>query len=131
MSSNLTIKKKKNLRIAVMTAKLADCNMIETALDKAGFESYCTKPKLIDYLRLLKYHPQLIVIDITLPDFYNRRWIKLYKLLNPGSRIVVLSEFLDNNHINRTYASGVDKYLLKALIGPFDIKRLINSSMIR
>ncbi len=121
----------KDLRIAVMSSDGSGYFTVQSALSAAGFNSYNARPKIIDYFRLQKYHPDLIFIDVDLPNFYNRNWIRLYKLIYPDTKIIVLSEFLDNNHIRRNYASGVDMYLLKALIGPFDVKRLINYSLQR
>ena len=67
--------------------------------------------ELLDFLTVSR--PDLIILDITMPELQGTEAAKEIKKAFPGIKILILTMHKSKNHLRNALAAGVDGYLLK------------------
>jgi DNA-binding NarL/FixJ family response regulator len=67
--------------------------------------------ELLDFLTITR--PDLIILDITMPELQGTEAAKEIKKAFPGIKILILTMHKSKNHLRNALAAGVDGYLLK------------------
>lgn len=57
--------------------------------------------------------PELVVLDLALPELHGSRVAELLRAERPGIRIVVMTMYDDDESVSRAIGAGVDGYILK------------------
>lgn len=92
-------------------------NSLKAMLDKLGFEVVGTAENGVD--ALAKYRdlkPDLVTLDIIMPQMGGLQGLKLLKSVDPNAVIVMASSMSDKESVVECVKAGAKHYLLK----PFD-----------
>jgi DNA-binding NarL/FixJ family response regulator len=65
--------------------------------------------------RILSLHPDLVLLDINMPEMNGLQVLKLVKDSHPEMKVVILTVSEDESHLVEAIQSGADGYLLKHL----------------
>jgi len=65
-----------------------------------------------------RLHPELVLLDIHMPDMTGIEALKEIKARVPETRVVMLTVSEDEEHLSEAIKAGADGYLLKHLSGP-------------
>jgi len=65
--------------------------------------------------KILLVHPDLVLLDINMPEMDGLQVLQRVKSLHPDIKIVILTVSEDENHLVDAIQSGADGYLLKHL----------------
>ena len=96
--------------------------MIRTILEKEGYQiggEAENAQESIKQSNLL--HPDIVTMDITLPDMSGIEALKSIKTHNPNSKVVIVSSLGTHYHMMEALQSGADDFILK----PINESRLI------
>lgn len=87
----------------------------ETLLNRTpGFECVCTADTVADALkRIPKAHPDVVLMDIQLPDSTGVECTAKIKEMMPGVHIVIVTVYEDSERIFSALRAGACGYLLK------------------
>ncbi len=64
-----------------------------------------------------KYRPDIIIMDINMPKLGGLEATIEIKKMQPGAKVLVLTQYEDKEYINRFLKAGVSGYLLKKAVG--------------
>lgn len=68
----------------------------------------------LDALKLVaEYHPDLLLLDLSMPTLGGLDAIPKVKTISPGTRILVVSMHRNEKHLRAAFQAGADGYLLK------------------
>ena len=67
------------------------------------------------YRLALDLKPDVVVIDLKMPQMDGAEATRRIKAATPETRVVVLSVFSQNDHIRRCLDAGADRYLTKGI----------------
>jgi DNA-binding NarL/FixJ family response regulator len=92
---------------------------LQTMLDaEPDFMVVSTHPNCIDATtNILESQPDIILMDIDLPEINGIEGVRLLKEVTPEIRIIMLTVFEDDDKIFKAIQAGADGYLLKNAIG--------------
>ena len=98
---------------------------IKTYLGKRGFEivAALTGRGALDIY--VKENPDIILLDLGLPDMDGREVLKEIKAESPQFKIVVISAYKDDDTKNELFQLGADYFLGKPFAPP-DLYNLLN-----
>lgn len=75
------------------------------------------------YELAVRLHPDVVLMDMRMPDFDGGYGTKQIKEKVPGVKVLVLTTFDDKETVEKAVASGADGYILKEM----DSEQVINS----
>ena len=68
----------------------------------------------LELLRLLKeIHPDLVILDISMPNLRGLEATREIKILNPGVKVLILTMHKDREYLYHAFTAGAEGYLLK------------------
>ncbi len=68
----------------------------------------------LELLRLLKeIHPQLVIMDISMPNLRGLEATREIKMLDPGVKVLILTMHKDREYLYHAMTAGAEGYLLK------------------
>lgn len=92
-----------------ITAFLKTCGDIEVIAEASdGIEAI---------EKMNKFHPDIVVMDISMPKLGGYEATIEMKKINPDIKILVLTQYEDKEYISRFLKAGVSGYLLKKAVG--------------
>lgn len=71
-----------------------------------------------------RYHPELVLMDIRMPQCDGIQATRAIKQAHPQTRVVMLTTFNDNEYISGALAAGAEGYLLKSAPADGIVERL-------
>ena len=103
------------ITVAIVEDNTAVCTSLERAIvDLGGYQCVCACPNATEALRLIpQYKPQVVIMDIELPDFSGIECTARLKYLLPELHILILTVYNDNDQIFKALEAGASGYLLK------------------
>lgn len=78
------------------------------------------------YAELEKTQPDLVLLDMKLPDGYGAEGVREIKRLKPGTRVLILTAFAEEHMVQESLRNGADGYLLKNVDGRSIIQAIHN-----
>lgn len=69
--------------------------------------------ELINLLKSNKYHPHLVILDISMPHLWGIEAIHEIKTLHPKVKILIVTMHKDKEYLYEALTAGVDGYFLK------------------
>jgi two-component system, OmpR family, alkaline phosphatase synthesis response regulator PhoP len=71
--------------------------------------------------------PDLILLDLRMPKVNGIEFLEIYKPLelHPNVKVIVFSNLDTQNEIDRAYALGANKYIIKAWVSPKELIKLV------
>jgi len=78
------------------------------------------------YQMLLSLTPDLILLDMKLPDGYGAEGVKEMKRLAPSAKVLILTAFAEDYMVQESLRNGADGYLLKNVDGRSIIQAIHN-----
>ncbi len=76
----------------------------------------------IDAVEFLKKLPDVVILDIGLPDMDGLKALRKIKEINPSIQVIMLSGYGDDERVNKSLMYGAYDYLIK----PVEIEELIS-----
>lgn len=70
---------------------------------------------------LYSYCPNLVILDIRMPDMNGTELLKLTKKINPAIEVIMLTAYSDIKYVEEAMKNGALEYIIK----PIDLKELI------
>jgi DNA-binding NarL/FixJ family response regulator len=92
-----------------ITAFLKMCDDIEVVAEASDGLEAIEKVK--------KFHPDIILMDISMPKLGGFEAVTEIKKIAPHAKILILSQYDDKEYISRFLKAGVSGYLLKKAVG--------------
>jgi DNA-binding NarL/FixJ family response regulator len=87
--------------------------LLETAPDLRVVGEAGDGHELINFLKSNKIHPQLIILDISMPNLRGIEAIREIRLICPKVKILIVTMHKDKEYLYEALAAGVDGYFLK------------------
>ncbi len=105
-----------NLRIIILEDSPADIELIESALQAAGFKYVCRTAETEDEYRkgLLEFTPDIILSDYDLPQFDGIRALEIARELSPGAPFILVSGAIGEETAIEVLTSGATDYVMKS-----------------
>ncbi len=72
--------------------------------------------KLLNFLSLCKFTPQMVVLDPLIPYFQGIDTIRKIKTFHPEIKVLILSMHKDKEYLSRAIVSGAEGYLIKETV---------------
>jgi DNA-binding NarL/FixJ family response regulator len=78
-------------------------------------------------------HPDLVLIDVALPDMSGIDLVRLLQMKNPHLRLAILSGHREKRHVDEAFEAGAQGYILKgnAFELPEAIRRVMSGENYR
>lgn len=90
-------------------------DMLSTIIEADG--EYCVKAIAADGTRAVdlytQHRPDISLIDIQMPGESGLDALKKIKAVNPNAKVILLTTFGDNDHVETAFIEGADGYVLK------------------
>lgn len=86
-----------------------------------GYDAYGVT-NFAEGLKFLNESPDVVILDIGLPDMDGLEVLKKIKEINPSIQVIMLSGYGDDEKVNKSLNYGAYDYLIK----PIDIEELIS-----
>jgi len=76
---------------------------------------------------LEKSSPDAILLDLNMPEMDGITFLKKVQILkkHPETKVIVFSTVEDNEMIQSAYSLGACKYVLKQMLSPFDLEKIM------
>jgi DNA-binding NarL/FixJ family response regulator len=87
--------------------------LLETAPDLRVVGEAGDGHELINFLKSNKIHPQLIILDISMPNLRGIEAIREIRLICPKVKILIVTMHKDKEYLYEALSAGVDGYFLK------------------
>ncbi|WP_205737889.1 response regulator [Granulosicoccus antarcticus] len=99
------------------------CRSLQRLLERKGIRADCAHDGKSALQRLCDLRPNVVILDINLPDMSGLELVKLMRaqLDSPDTRFIALSGHTGSENFQRSLAAGFDTHLEK----PVDIKELL------
>lgn len=131
------------LRKPRMTKKLEDTSVLVVEDERGLNEAYITILKASSIRaegcydgeealeRLKSFHPDVILLDLRMPKMDGLRFLEELSAQNisPRPKVILFSNFDEQKDIDRAFALGATKYLLKAWVSPDQLITLITETV--
>jgi two-component system NarL family response regulator len=89
--------------------------MIDRQADMKAIEEACDGQEAVQKFRL--HHPDIIVMDVRMPQLDGIAAAKIMLENNPEARIILLSSYADDEHVYQGLRTGAKGYVLKDVLG--------------
>lgn len=99
----------------------------QAILEKTGYDVHVAYDGQDALNALENFQPDIILLDLKMPNLDGIGFLKEYQKLNPSkrSKIVLFSNYDLQQEIDEAYNLGADKYVLKAWASPNDLLKII------
>jgi len=97
-------------------------------IDKDPELNVCAEAASLEeaYAELEKAQPDLVLLDMKLPDGYGAEGVREIKRIKPGTRVLILTAFAEEHMVQESLRNGADGYLLKNVDGRSIIQAIHN-----
>lgn len=105
------------------------CEGLKTLLENKGVGVIAIAKNGREAVSLaIEHHPQIVIMDISMPDLNGMDATAIIKKEVPDTRVIALSMHSDKKQIDRMFASGASGYVLKesAFTDIYDAIREVN-----
>ncbi|GAQ93866.1 response regulator receiver domain-containing protein [Thermodesulfovibrio aggregans] len=98
--------------------------LVSTLTERLNLRGYDATgvTKYSDAVKFLNEIPDVVILDIGLPDMDGLEVLKKIKEINSSIQVIMLSGYGDNEKINKSLMHGAFDYLIK----PVDIEDLVS-----
>ena len=103
-------------RILIVDDQLQVCQMMESILSKAGFQTESVQAPLKTVASLLMGEYDLLAVDLRMPDMDGQDVAELARVLDRKLPVVVVSGFLTPEIEERFRAMGIEHFLRKPFV---------------
>ena len=93
---------------------------VKTYFEEEGYVVYTADTGKDGLDALAKYQPDLVLLDMKLPDMSGIQILKVCKETLPNTKVIVNTGYVDQNIIDEAERLGRDAFLQK----PFNLERL-------
>ena len=98
--------------------------MIKDILTKNGYEVVAEAANGVQAVELYKTHqPDLVTMDITMPEMDGIEAVKQIKAVNPGAKIVMCSAMGQQSMVMDAIKAGANDFIVK----PFQAERVLEA----
>lgn len=101
-----------------------EADFVGTLSERLSIRNYDVKVanSSVEALPLLySYSPDLVILDIKMPEMDGIEFLKLIKKINPLIEVIMLTAYGDMKYVEEALKTGALEYIIK----PIDIKVLI------
>jgi len=101
-----------------------EVEFVETLCERLSLRGYNVKAvsSSLEAVPLIySFSPNLVILDIKMPEMNGIEFLKLIKKINPSIDVIMLTAFGNMNFVEESMESGAIEYIIK----PIDIKELI------
>jgi DNA-binding NtrC family response regulator len=101
-----------------------EVDFVETLSERLSLRGYNVKAvsSPLEAMPLLhSFSPNLVLLDIKMPEMNGIEFLKLIKKINPSIDVIMLTAFGNMNFVEESMESGAIEYIIK----PIDINELI------
>jgi DNA-binding NarL/FixJ family response regulator len=92
---------------SVLRKALCDCEGIDVIAD------FCDGAALLDLLNHLKVLPDMVILDVSLPQQTGLEVARHVRSLFPSIKILIFTMHDENEYVSQAFKAGVHGYLLK------------------
>lgn len=97
---------------------------LKSILEKNGFEIIAEAENgVVGVRRYMEYHPDLVTMDITMPEMDGIEALKKIKAYDPYAKIVIVSALGQESFIKEAVMSGAKYFIVK----PFKEEHVVNT----
>lgn len=107
-------------RILIIDDEAGIVEEVKSYFEEEGFEVYSADNGKEGLRCFNDLKPDLLILDIKLPDMSGLRILQHSKETNPASKVIVNTGYVDQNLIDEAEKLGRDSFLQK----PFNLERL-------
>ena len=93
---------------------------VKAYFEEEGFEVFVADTAKDGIRCLMEHKPDVLVLDIKLPDMSGLHVLKICKSDSPHTKVIVNTGYVDQNMIDEAAKLGRDSFLQK----PFNLERL-------
>lgn len=102
------------IRILIVDDDPLQLELAERALSRDGFE-VCTVPTIADMAaEAPRFQPEIVLVDVNLPDVRPERAISIARDVAAGARIVLYSAWEESKLRSLVLRSGADAFISKS-----------------
>lgn len=103
----------------------------EKILIKEGFETEVAVDGKDGFAKAQANEPDLIILDMLMPEMNGIEFLEAYDLKNthPNVKVIVLSNMMIQDQVNRAIELGASNYKTKALFSPREMMELIRGTL--
>ncbi|MCQ2969686.1 MAG: response regulator [Clostridium sp.] len=98
--------------------------MIKDILTKNGYEVVAEAANGLEAVELYKAHqPDLVTMDITMPEMDGIEAVKQIKVFNPGAKVIMCSAMGQQSMVMDAIKAGANDFIVK----PFQAERVLEA----
>lgn len=99
------------------------CFLLSAILTNSGYSTQYAHSLKDGMNKLYSYSPDIVILDVNLPDGSGLDYVPLIKRNKPQTRLVVMSAHVSDSEVNDVIGRGADSFLSK----PINKKELISA----
>jgi DNA-binding NtrC family response regulator len=111
----------KDFRILLVDDEVDFVETLSERLSLGGYNVKAVSSPLEAMPLLHSFSPNLVLLDIKMPEMNGIEFLKLIKKINPSIDVIMLTAFGNMNFVEESMESGAIEYIIK----PIDINELI------
>ena len=119
----------KKIKVLVVEDDIFMSDLLQKALDRAGFEAISAKTGGEACARFTETHPDLILLDLLLPDESGFDTLRKIRRMEhgPDTKVIVLSNLARESNAEEARRLGATEYLVKVNFSLDEIMEKIRS----
>ena len=121
---------KKKTRILIVEDERTLNQAYQLILQKEGYEVSSAKDGKEAFREAAKHKPDLILLDLRMPDMDGNSFLREYDLKkHKDVKVIVFSNFDTQSEIDEAFGLGAERYILKALASPKELVKIVKDTL--
>ena len=119
----------KKIKVLVVEDDMFMSDLLQKALDRAGFEAIAARTGAEACVKFTETHPDLMLLDLLLPDENGFETLRKIRRLEhgPDIKVIVLSNLTRESNAEEARRLGAEEYLVKVNFSLDEIVEKIRS----
>ena len=112
-------------KILIVDDEVTVCDLLKDFLVLKGYDVYTASDSYTAINKVIKICPDLVLLDIVMPNISGIQLLKEIKKLNPKTKVIMITAVPDQGIITESIDLGAHDYIRK----PMDLKHVENIIM--